>query len=111
MNKKAIVDEEEKYAPAEEQGITPDETEEEKEFEMQTGEKDEDIYEEKGREQQIENDEISDSEEGYMEGAAGTGSKSKCDKCGRILQEDKDEIIETKKAGKLVWLCINCAEE
>lgn len=59
---------------------------------------DEDIYSEEGREDLVEDDEISPTEEGFMEGAHDDGQGAKCRKCGKILTDDfierriKDEI-------------------
>ncbi len=49
----------EKDYPAEEQGIEPEETSEEKSEDMEHGEKDEDVYSEEGREKLVEDGEIS----------------------------------------------------
>ena len=57
--------------PAEEQGIEPEPTEEEKEQEMETGEREEEPYDEEGREKLVEDDEMTPEEEGFMEGTEG----------------------------------------
>ena len=49
---------------------------------------DEDIYEEEGREAELEDDEISPAEEGFMEGAHDGGQGAKCRKCGKLLLKD-----------------------
>ncbi len=51
--------------PAEEQGILPEETSEEKKEAMEHGEEDEDIYTKEGREKLEEDAEISPKEEGF----------------------------------------------
>ncbi|MAG08124.1 hypothetical protein CMO89_01520 [Candidatus Woesearchaeota archaeon] len=99
---------EEKVYPAEEQG-GKSETEEEIEEDMETGEKEEDVYTEEGREKLVEDDEIEPGEEGFMKGAEGLGQDSKCRKCGKIL---KDEFLEKEIDGELHRFCSDkCAEE
>jgi len=70
---------------------------------------DEDIYSEEGREELVDDDEISPEEEGFMEGAEGGGQGAKCRKCGKILSDD---FIE-KKVGKEIYrFCSDeCAEK
>jgi len=69
----------------------------------------EDIYSEKGRENQVDDDEISPAEEGFMEGAEGDGQGAKCRKCGKILGDD---FIERKVDGDTYRFCSDeCSEE
>lgn len=89
---------EEKDYPAEEQGITPEETSEEIEEDMELGEKDEDVYSEEGREQLEEDDEISNVEEGFMEGASGGGQLGKDALTGEPLMGE--ETVELEIDGK-----------
>ncbi len=80
---------EEEFHPAEEQGILPDEDSEE---EMLAGERDEDIYERKGREKLEEDAEIEPWEEGFMEGASGTGQLGKDALTGEAILDTAVEI-------------------
>ncbi|MBU0460670.1 MAG: hypothetical protein KKH52_01520 [Nanoarchaeota archaeon] len=93
-------DSEEKVYPAEEQGIEPEETSEEKTLEMEHGEKDEDVYTEEGREKLVEDGEISPEEEGFMEGAAQAGQLGKDALTGEPLM-DVDDVVEAEIDGKL----------
>ncbi|MEW5896714.1 MAG: hypothetical protein AB1668_03420 [Nanoarchaeota archaeon] len=84
--------------PAEEQGILPEETSEEKEWGMRKGEEDEDIYKKEGREMLEEEDaEIEPWEEGFMEGAADAAQLSKDALTGEPL---KDDVYEAEIDGK-----------
>ncbi|MBI4983533.1 hypothetical protein HZC32_02715 [Candidatus Woesearchaeota archaeon] len=58
---------EEKVYPAEEQGILPEQTEEQIEEEMKAGEKGTDIYSKEGRDLLENEDEIEPWEEGFLE--------------------------------------------
>ena len=103
---------EEEY-PAEEQGIEQEEGSEEVSTEMESGEKDEDVYTEEGREKLGEDAEISPTEEGFMEGAEGTGKLAHCMNCKKALDTDeKTENIEREIDGKNYWFCSEaCYEE
>ena len=69
---------------------------------------DKDIYSEEGRENLVEDDEISPEEEGFMEGADGDGQGAKCRKCGKVLLDD---IVERKIDGELCRFCSDeCSE-
>ncbi len=70
---------------------------------------DEDIYSEKGRESQVDNDEISPLEEGFMEGASNDGQGAKCRKCGNILGDD---LVEKEIKGDICRFCSDeCADK
>tara|TARA_Y100000310_G_C20674099_1_gene811931 strand:+ start:2156 stop:2494 length:339 start_codon:yes stop_codon:yes gene_type:complete len=86
--------------PAEEQGIEPEETSEEKSEDMEHGEKDEDVYSEEGREKLVEDGEISPEEEGFMEGAAQAGQLGKDALTGEPLM-DVEDVVETEIDGKV----------
>ena len=86
-----------KLHAAEEQGILPNETSEEKEDKMKMGEEDEDIYTEEGRELLEEDDEIKPWEEGFLEGATGTGQLGKDALTGEPLL---DKVVEAKIGGQ-----------
>lgn len=89
---KNIPEEKVKLYPAEEQGILPEETEDEQETAMKLGEEDEEVYEKKGREKLEEDDEIEPWEEGFLEGATGAAQLSKDALTGEPLTDDVYEI-------------------
>lgn len=86
--------------PDEEQGILPEETEEEMEEDIQVGQRNRDIYTSTGREVLEEEDEIKPWEEGFMEGATETGQLGKDALTGEPLMT-ADKVVETKINGKL----------
>jgi len=86
--------------PAEEQGILPEETSEEKKEAMEHGEEDEDIYSKEGREKLEEDGEISPEEEGFMEGASQTGQLGKDALTGEPLM-DVEDVVEAEINGKV----------
>ncbi len=95
--KKKNEDSEEKLEvhAAEEQGILPEETSEEKKEAMEHGEEDEDIYTKEGREKLEEDAEISPEEEGFMEGASQTGQLGKDALTGEPLM-DIEDVVEAE---------------
>ena len=97
-NKKRKENDEEVY-PAEEQGILPDETSEEKSDAMEHGEEDEDIYSIEGRDKLEEDSEIEPWEEGFMEGASQAGQLGKDALTGEPLM-DIEDVVETVIGGK-----------
>ncbi len=69
-----------------------------------------DIYSEEGREELMDDDEISPEEEGFMEGASGLGQGAKCRNCGKILK-DYTEVYEKEVKGEIYLFCSEtCAE-
>jgi len=79
---------------------------------MDLGEKDEEVYSEVGREKLQEDDEISPTEEGFMEGAEDKGELGTCGSCGKPISQDSEEVVETKVDGEIVWYCNEeCAEK
>ncbi|MBS3164814.1 hypothetical protein J4439_05275 [Candidatus Woesearchaeota archaeon] len=86
-----------------------EEAPEDPELEMELGKKDEDIYEETGREELLDDDEIEAWEEGFMAGAEGEGQGGKCKQCGKALTPD--ETIEHKVGDHILKFCSDlCAE-
>lgn len=67
---------------------------------METGEKDENLDTEEGREGQVEEDEIEPWEEGFMEGAAVDGQLAKDALTGEPLM-DVDDVVEAEIEGNL----------
>lgn len=88
----------EEVYPAEEQGILPEETSEEIREDMDIGEKEEDVYTQEGREKMEEEDEMTNVEEGFMEGASGGGQLGKDALTGEPLMGE--EIVELVIDGK-----------
>ena len=78
-----------KEEAAEEQGIVPEETSEEKKEEMESGEKDEEVYDDEGREKLVEDGELDTREEAFMEGAEGGGHKK-----GHVRGDPDEELEE-----------------
>lgn len=102
----------EEVYPDEEQGIEPEKTSEEKELGMETGENEEEVYDEEGREKLTEDGEIEPWEEGFMEGAAGKGKAGHCAVCGKPLSDEHEGVIEKEIDGKKVTYCSEeCAEK
>ncbi|MBI2564395.1 hypothetical protein HYV79_00190 [Candidatus Woesearchaeota archaeon] len=101
--------------PEKNEFLDPEEHEESKEEfkqKIETGERDEDVYTEEGREQLLEDDDIADWEQGFSEGSEETGELTKCASCGKVLSQNKDEIIETETHGELHWYCSDkCARK
>tara|TARA_Y100000310_G_C20588920_1_gene766934 strand:- start:842 stop:1216 length:375 start_codon:yes stop_codon:yes gene_type:complete len=90
---------EEEVFPAEEQGILPEETSEEKKLDIDLGERDEDLDTPEGREEQVENAEIDAGEAGFMEGASGGGQLAKDALTGEPLM-DVEDVVEIEIDGK-----------
>ena len=80
-------------------------TKEEVEEEMEEGRKEENVYSEEGREKLAEADEIEPFEEGFMEGAEGRGRKNCCAECGKLIEEEDENIVERKFDGEIKWFC------
>ena len=77
--------------------------------ETELEEKGEDLYTPEGRESAEEADEITNVEEGFMQGYEADESAAKCANCKKILQED---FIEEDFAGELLKFCSEkCATE
>ncbi len=69
---------------------------------------DKDVYSEEGREDLVDSDEISPTEEGFMEGAHDDGQGANCRKCGKPLG---DNVIERKVGDEIFRFCSDeCAE-
>ena len=114
MAEKTNVEGEEVEAyPAEEQGIEPKpESSDEVKEDMEEGEKDEDVYSEEGREKLEEDSEISPTEAGFMEGAEHTGEQGMCAHCRKVLDQEKDTIVEKEIKGRVLWFCSDdCASK
>lgn len=84
---------------AEEQGILPEETSEEKKIGMELGEKDDDLETEEGQEEQVEDDEVEPWEAGFVKGASDEGQLAKDALTGEPLM-DVDDVVEAEIDGK-----------
>lgn len=80
----------------------PKKTKEQIERDIELGKRDEDIYTGAGREVAEEEDEISDVEEGFMEGYEEDENAAKCANCGKILEDD---FIEKEKDEEILRFC------
>lgn len=81
-----------------------DESKDDTRQEMESGEEEETVYDDVGREKLMEDDEIDPWEEGFMEGAEDDGEQGKCQYCGAALLDPK-HTFETKIDGKTYWFC------
>lgn len=69
----------------------------------------EDVYTEEGLEEEVEDDEIRDSEEGFIEGYEGNEDVN-CANCGKVLGDEED-VVEEEFDNKIRRFCSNrCAE-
>lgn len=75
-----------------------EESEDEVEYEMHTGDKEADPYSEEGRDEALEGDEAKGWEEGFARGATAGGGK--CAHCNKILGDDTVD----KKVGKKTYM-------
>jgi len=83
---------------------------ERKKLDLEDNEMDDDVYTKEGRENLVEDAEIADWEEGFMEGAAKTGSGAKCRNCGKILM-DADSVVEKEIDNEDMKFCSDhCSE-
>lgn len=90
-------------------GFLPPEEHEESsgkfDLEMDTGKRDTDVYTEEGRDELLEDDEVSSIEQAWTEGAEGRGHKGVCAYCGKPLRQEEDKVFERKIDHELVWFC------
>jgi len=91
--------------------MAKEKTKEEIKKEMDLEEKDEDVETEEGREKLLEDDEISDVEEGYQKGyEEEVEQMAKCANCGKVLIDEN--IYEEEIGGETYRFCSNsCAEK
>jgi len=80
------------------------------EDEFEEGKFEEDVYTEKGREELIENDEISDAEEGFVQGFEEEEKLVECANCKKILVTE--DFVEKNIDEDIIRFCSDeCAEE
>lgn len=78
------------------------------EKEIESGDREEDIYTEEGREVAEDEEVITNAEEGFMEGYEEEGRAVKCANCKSLLEED---FIEEEIGGEEYRFCSEkCAE-
>ena len=84
-------------------------TKEELEQEIELGEKEEDPYTKEGRHAAVEDDSLTDSDEGFMAGYEQGEDSTKCATCKKILEDD---FIEEEFEEETLRFCSeNCAEK
>jgi len=106
MEKTNVEGEEVDAYPSEEQGIEPEpKSSEEIKEDMEKGEKEENVYSEEGREKLEEDSEISPTESAFMEGAEHKGEQGMCAHCRKVLDQEKDTIVEKEIKGRVLWFC------
>jgi len=71
-------------------------------IEQVQGEKEEDIYTEEGREEEIESDAVDDVGAGFVEGYEEGERAVKCARCGKILGR---EYVEVEIGGEIYRFC------
>jgi YHS domain-containing protein len=80
------------------------------ETKSKSGEDDEDVYEEPGREDLTEEDELYPDEEAFLEGETGDEETAECEQCGKVLSDDTDKVFELEIDGqKHFFDSENCA--
>lgn len=96
-------------------GKKPDlDQEDEDEMEIDLGVKDEDVETKGGREELLKEDEISPSEEGFMEGESEgeVDGMAECANCGKVLSDEPEEVIEAEINSEMQRFCSEkCAKQ
>ena len=80
------------------------ESSEDMESEMETGQRDTDVYTVEGQNNLVENDEIAPWEEGFSEGAEGNVDYDHCANCQQVLSGE-DFIEREITPGKILAFC------
>ena len=79
--------------------------------EMETGDLDEDIYTDEGRDLAEDDDKISEVVAGFMEGYKEGEKIAKCPTCKQVLSDDPEDIVEEEINGDTYRFCSErCAE-
>ena len=99
-NKKVHKDHTDDVYPSDDQGIKPNETSEQISDDMEMGERNEDVYTEEGRENLVEDGEISPAEEGFMRGEEDNGRLGVDALTGESLM-DVEDVVEAEIDGTL----------
>jgi hypothetical protein len=86
-----------------------DETPEEVKHKMHAGGAEVDVYTEEGREELMEDDEVSEWEEGFAEGETDP-EKAHCAACGKVLSQDESKVVE-REINHIIYnfCCDKCA--
>jgi len=108
LKKEGVSAEKDEFLESEEHEESSDEVE----AKMHAGEKDADVYSEEGREELLEDDQVSPAEEAFAEGAVDRGRQGKCAHCGKVLSQDQKEVIEREIDHKIEFFCSDeCASK
>ena len=108
LKKEGVSSEKEEFLESEEHAESSDDVE----TKMHVGEKEVDVYTEEGREELMEEDEVSPQEEAFSKGAEAKGSMGKCAHCGKVLSQQQDEVVEREIDHKSYLFCSNdCASK
>jgi len=77
---------------------------------IESGRKDDDVYSEEGREELVEEDAITDQEEGFVKGYEQEEKIAFCNECGKVLVDEN--FIEMEVEDSVLRFCSReCAEE
>jgi hypothetical protein len=80
--------------------------------ELESGDVEEDPATEEGREELMEEDEISPEEEGFLKGAEGKGKLGKCAECNIVLDQDEEKVFEREFNDEVIYFCSEkCAKK
>ena len=71
---------------------------------IRVGDREENVYTEEGREELLEDDEISPAEEGFAEGEE-ENEEPMCARCEKIISDRESGVIEREVKGKLYLFC------
>ncbi len=78
---------------------------------VKVGDKETDVYTEEGREILTEGDEMKPWEEGFSQGAANKGHLGVCARCGKILSDEEDKVVEKEFNREMRRFCCDkCAQ-
>lgn len=92
--------------------MAKEKTKDEQRKDISEGDQDEEVYTEQGRQAMVDDDELSPSEAGFMEGAEGRGQDTSCAHCGKLLGDREEGVHEKKVDGKTLFFCSEeCAEK
>lgn len=85
-----------------------DETSDERETKMHVGGAEVDMYTEEGREELMEDDEITEWEEGFAEGED-EPERAHCAQCGKVLSQNSSKLLEREMNHTTYLFCsTNC---
>jgi endogenous inhibitor of DNA gyrase (YacG/DUF329 family) len=92
------------------EGGEHEELPEEVEHRMHVGGAEVDVYSEEGREELMENDEVTELEEGFAKGEENP-ELAHCAACGKVLSQDESKIVEREVQNETRLFCSDkCAQ-